>query len=130
VNPLLFVYGSLRAAAGHPMHGRLARGAERVGGGTIAATLITWEYPGVVEPRRAGARVRGEVYRLRDPVAVFRELDRYELCAPDSPRPHPYARRETPVALEGGGEVTAWVYWYVGDPAGSREIASGDYLER
>jgi gamma-glutamylcyclotransferase (GGCT)/AIG2-like uncharacterized protein YtfP len=128
VNPLLFVYGSLRRGTGSAMHHRLARAADFVGEGTLPAVLLAWKYPGVLPPTEPHERVRGEVYRLHAPAATLAELDRYEGCGPGDPEPHPYARREAPVALAGGGEVTAWVYWYVGDPSGSQVIPGGDYL--
>ena len=33
------------------------------------------------------------------------------------------------MALEDGGSVQAWIYWYRPEPRG-RRLGSGDYLER
>jgi gamma-glutamylcyclotransferase (GGCT)/AIG2-like uncharacterized protein YtfP len=128
VNPHLFVYGSLRRGTGSAMHDRLARAADFVGEGSLPAVLLAWEYPGVIPPTEPHERVRGEVYRLHAPAAALSELDRYEGCGADDPRPHAYCRRESQVLLDTGETLAAWVYWYVGDRQDGRTIAGGDYL--
>src|SRR5690242_14359920 len=76
---LLFVYGTLRAASGHPMHTRLRAEADFMGAGTFRGRLYdVGTFPGAVASRSNAERVSGEIYRLRDPARAFRMLDAYE----------------------------------------------------
>jgi gamma-glutamylcyclotransferase (GGCT)/AIG2-like uncharacterized protein YtfP len=107
---LLFVYGTLRATAGHPMHAVLAAAATAEGTATVRGRLHDLgEYPGLVlDP--AGDRVTGELYRIHDP-AVWATLDAYEGCGPDDPLPHEFSATET-MALTADGSVPCTIYVY------------------
>ena len=112
---LLFVYGSL--LAGFPLHPLLAGLAERIGTGRIQGRLIDLgAYPGAV--RSSFGHVRGEVYRMWRPEGWAR-LDYAE-----GPQ---YHREEAAVALDGGAQVTAFVYWYRGPLDRGVPIPDGDY---
>jgi gamma-glutamylcyclotransferase (GGCT)/AIG2-like uncharacterized protein YtfP len=139
---LLLVYGSLRAAVGHPMHEVLADSATRLGRATVRARLYDLgAYPGIVPAVHDDDRVIGELYRLADPATTLRTLDVYEGCGPADTPPYEFARRITPVTPVAGdadapgppgrpADVDAWVYWYHGPLDGARRIAGGDYCAR
>ena len=127
---LLFVYGTLRRGGGRRMHGVLARGAELVDLAVLRGQLfVVASYPGVVRSDRVEDVVHGEVYRLREPQALLRRLDRYEGCDPNDPSA-PYRRSLERVTLAGGDEIRAWVYLYMQSTCALRRIVSGDYLAR
>ena len=148
----LFVYGTLRQGAGHPMHRLLSAGAEpaaeAMGRATYAGRLFDLgRYPGAVPDPTGNWQVTGELYRLRQPESVLEALDQYEGCAPHSPQPHEYRRAMQTVRLANlpKGEAThqqdeavqAWVYIYNAPldflldtlRSGARQIESGDYLQ-
>ncbi len=125
----LFVYGSLRAGAGHPMHAVLAKAGTFVGRGRVRGHLlrIDW-YPGLVRLDDVDDTVVGDLWSLDDPTAL-RELDAYEGCGPDAEPPHEFERRSTTVVLDDGRTLPAWVYVYAGPvPARLPRIPSGDWL--
>lgn len=128
---LLFVYGTLRRAAGHPMHRLLARHAERVGPARYAGRLYDLgPYPAVVPDRSAGAVVHGELYRMRQRDTLLPLLDRYEGCTEADGPGAEYRREAQPVERPDGTTAQAWVYLYNRPVAGRRLISSGDYLRR
>lgn len=126
---LLFVYGSLRSGARlHPVRRQLMRRARCLGRASLAGRLFRrGPYPAARPSGDPAERVLGELWQLRDR-RLWGLLDRYEECAPDSPRPHP-CRRE-PVLVQGpqGTNVEAWVYWYRRPVRGLRRIHGGDFL--
>ena len=78
---LLFVYGTLRRAAAHPMH-RLLGPAAFVGPGEFQGRLYhLGNYPGMVRSDDPADIVHGEVYRLHELAATLACLDDYEGCA-------------------------------------------------
>lgn len=124
----VFVYGTLRRDAGHPMHGVLARGSEY--GGTARArgrlVVVEWWYPGLVHDETAGF-VAGELWR-RSRAADWRSLDAHEGCGEDDPEPYPFVRREIEVERDDGTRLVAIAYVFVGEAEMLEEIASGDWL--
>ena len=126
----VFVYGTLRR--GGERHGLLERlGALYVGRGSVAGEL--WDlgaFPGAVKPKRAGARVIGEVYRLRHAARALKKLDEYEGIRPQAPARSLYSREITEVIMEDGARLLAWIYWLNRVPPRLRRIESGDYLKR
>lgn len=123
----VFVYGTLRAQT---LRGDLlARFGEYLGEGVIQARLFEVAgYPGAVVADNPSALVTGEVYRLRQPRIAWPNIDQYEGCAANSPRPHEFVRERYPVRLSDGRQITAWVYFYQRDVSGLRQIYSGDFL--
>ena len=112
--PLLFAYGTLMR--GYPLHAVIARRATFVGVGSVPGHLFDLgRYPGLVAGR---GRVRGEVYRLRDP-----EL----LAAVDREEGYNFVRRRTVATLADGRRVRAWVYRYRGPRERAVPIPEGDY---
>lgn len=127
----LFVYGTLRRAAAHPMHVPLCAAASFVGPARVRGVLV-WagehpsHYPGVVLDARAGW-VIGELYHLRDRT-VLERLDAYEEAGPTYPEPQEFRRVQTTVERLDGGTEVGWIYEYGWPIAGLEVIASGDFL--
>lgn len=129
-NPRVFVYGTLRRDARGKAPQPLTRGWTFEGYGSVSAELYDFgAYPGAVPSTSDAARVRGEVHLLPDLGETLRLLDHYEGCGPHDRPPYEFERELVDVALEGGGSVRAWIYWYRPAPRG-RRLTSGDYLER
>jgi gamma-glutamylcyclotransferase (GGCT)/AIG2-like uncharacterized protein YtfP len=123
----ILVYGTLRRGSPHPNARRLAR--EAVWLGPARAKGALWRithYPGFV----AGltGRVTGDLYRLRSGTS-FGWLDPYEMCGPDDPPPHPYARGRTPVRWRGRA-MSVGTYLWVAPVSGLRRLARGDWLSQ
>ncbi|MEX2617124.1 MAG: gamma-glutamylcyclotransferase family protein [Alphaproteobacteria bacterium] len=127
----LFVYGSLRRGAGHPIHRILARHATPLGPAVWQGRLyrIGW-YPGAVASDNATDGVRGDVYRLRAPRLTLPPLDRFENCGPGFPVPTEFVRERHAVRRPDGGFLSAWIYVYHRPVNGLRRIAGGDFLAR
>ncbi|HSH74878.1 MAG TPA: gamma-glutamylcyclotransferase family protein [Longimicrobiales bacterium] len=126
----VFVYGTLRKDAWGRAPSPLTRGWTFEGYGTVAGELYDFgAYPGAVPTEEARSRVRGEVHRLPDAGETLRLLDHYEGCGPEDRPPYEFERELVDVALDDGGTVHAWIYWYRRAPRG-RRLSSGDYLER
>ena len=125
----LFVYGTLRRAAFHPMHSLLGS-AEFVGAGRFQGCLYNvGSYPAAVYSDDPADTVHGEVYRLRKPAETLTALDRYEGCATDDPTPCEYRRASADVRLATGEVIPAQIYLYQWPVEGLTRIAEGDYLE-
>ena len=123
----LFVYGTLRGGAGHPMHATLEAGARRVGAARVRGHLYQLDgYPGLVLDD-AGPWVVGELYRLEDE-AVLEPLDRYEGAHASDPEPREFRRIRGVVVDSQGQSQTAWIYVYGWSVNGCARIDSGDYL--
>jgi gamma-glutamylcyclotransferase (GGCT)/AIG2-like uncharacterized protein YtfP len=125
---LVFFYGTL-------MSGFRRRGRERIdselqpeGRGSIKAALFDLGiYPAAVPA--TDSRVWGEVYRMRNPDVVLRELDEIEGYRASEPDASLYTRVETPVTLADGRVADAWVYFYNAPLGRAERISSGDYLQ-
>lgn len=126
---ILFVYGTLRRSAAHPMHALLRETASPLGDARVRGVLHrVAHYPGLVLDGGAGW-VRGELYALRDPDVLVR-LDAYEGAGPHDPEPREYRRIRTVVQHDEGHDVDAWLYEYGWPTAGLPIIASGDFLRQ
>ncbi len=109
----LFVYGTLRRAVGHAMHGVLVSHAAFVSEATVVGALYSLgRYPGLVPGGEAADLVHGEVYTIM-PDALERTLavlDDYEGIGPAHPPPCEYRREVLPVVLPDGRALDAWAY--------------------
>ena len=125
----LFVYGTLRRSAAHPMH-RLLLPATFVGPARFQGRLYDLgSYPGAVASAQPTDFVRGEVYRLHEPATTLATLDRYEGCTADDPAPHEYVRTCADVWLEPGADsLAAQIYLFNRPTAHLTQIEPGDYL--
>lgn len=130
MEPLLFVYGTLRRGFPHPMQRDLERHAEWVDHGRLAGELFDLGgYPAAVADPGAESWVHGDLYRLFDPESAFMVLDQYEGCAPGRDDGE-YRREVRHVDSERQGTCRAWVYLYNRPVAGLPRVASGDYRNR
>ena len=138
----LFVYGTLRMGAGHPMYDWLtAHCRYREMGSFQGCMFDVGEYPAVVADPSSEGWVKGEIYTVLTPELLFPRLDRYEGCTNIAPTgamgsnarevPHSlYVRVKAPVTLENGGDIEAWIYLYNRPTGHLRSIPGGDYLKR
>lgn len=124
---LLFVYGTLRCAAGGGMHHLLGE-AELLGDAHCAGRLYLLDgYPGAVPDDSGGSLVKGELYRLLNPAGTLAVLDAYEECGAAFGDDGEYVRTVATVTREDGTEAQAWIYWYSRPVAGLERIESGDF---
>ncbi len=133
----LFIYGTLLAAADHPMGRMLAEQARLIGRGSIQARLyIVHEidaqgpnsYPAAVPSAFADDRVYGEVHEITGPTApLFAAFNDYEACAPGWPEPYEFMLRDIDVAMEDGTTVTAGCYLYTWDTSRADPVPSGRF---
>jgi gamma-glutamylcyclotransferase (GGCT)/AIG2-like uncharacterized protein YtfP len=131
----LFVYGTLMRGFDHPMARLLSRNADFLGDARCRGRLYRMKhhrikyYPGLVLSDDPADVVFGELFRLREPGQLLRELDAYEGCGEGFAEPTQYIRRMLPVALN-GATAEAWTYLYNWPVAHLPRIASGRFLER
>lgn len=127
----LFVYGTLRQNAKHPMHQQLVAHARFVSMARYQARMYRVSYyPAAVPSASVDDQVVGELYQLVQPELLLPRLDQYEECGKGFAEPHEYRRELQQVTLENGGSVSAWVYIYNRDTSGLQQIQSGDFLSR
>ena len=129
----LFVYGTLmRAAAtvamGKTMRARLEAEGDWLGPATLGGRLYDLgSYPGLIRSTRSGERVRGEIYRLRDPHASLVWLDAYEGLPAGQTRGGEYERVVDHALRPDGSSIEAWVYGLISAPDGARFVAEGKW---
>lgn len=125
----VFVYGTLRQNANHPMQQLLAQHSRFVAMARYQARLYQVDYyPGAVPSTDVADQVTGELYLLQQPELVLPLLDNYEECSPGFAQPQEYQRELQSITLENGETVSAWVYVYNRSTDGLRLIKSGDFL--
>jgi gamma-glutamylcyclotransferase (GGCT)/AIG2-like uncharacterized protein YtfP len=128
---LLFVYGTLMRGFDHPMAQLLSRNADFVGEACCGGRLhLIKHYPGLVQSDDPDEMVSGELYRLRRPDELLRELDMYEACGEGFVAPTEYVRQMLPVTLDDGTAREAWTYLYNWPVAHLPRIASGRFMEK
>jgi gamma-glutamylcyclotransferase (GGCT)/AIG2-like uncharacterized protein YtfP len=128
MNPNLFVYGTLLAAARHPMGERMRRESRLLGEASIEGQLFDLgKYPGLVEAPGAGSRVHGEVYAFNAPATSLEWLDAYEGIVPGRAQ-NDYARVERRARLAFGEDIPVWVYVYLRPVPASRLIPGGRWV--
>lgn len=129
-NNYLFVYGTLRQQAKHPMAQWLGQHAQWVTTARLQGCLYAVEgYPGVILSNDPQQQVIGDVYLLTQPAHVLERLDQYEQCSAEFALPHEYTRQHCTVYDEKQRQITAWVYLYNEDVSTLRCIRSGDWLD-
>ena len=127
----LFVYGTLRRGANHPMHQLLMQNSRFIGMAHFPGTLYqVSHYPAVVASANPDEQVLGEVYQLLQPEQTLPQLDKYEECSADFPAPQEYRREMQQVVLENGDSLIAWVYLYNRSTVGLEQLLSGDFMQR
>jgi len=128
--PYLFVYGTLRSDAGHPMHGALTARATLVGVAFAPGELYALrEFVALVAREDARTTVKGEIYEIRsdaiDPLLAT--LDDYEGLS--DPANDEYRRQVIAARLADGTTLRAWSYVLNRSAIGLRRIPSGDYKD-
>ena len=127
----LFVYGTLRRGANHPMHQLLMQNSCFIGMAHFQGKLYqVTHYPAVVASANPDEQVLGEVYQLLQPEQTLPQLDKYEECSADFPAPQEYRREMQQVVLENGDSLIAWVYLYNRSTVGLEQLLSGDFMQR
>ena len=127
----LFVYGTLMRGFDHPMARLLAGHAEFLGEATCRGRLVLVKhYPGLLLSDAPSDIVYGELFRLRVPDELLRELDMYEACGEGFPEPTEYLRQMIDVIRPDGAAQKAWTYVYNWPVTDLPVIASGRFLER
>jgi gamma-glutamylcyclotransferase (GGCT)/AIG2-like uncharacterized protein YtfP len=133
VNPLLFVYGSLRRGFLGPQAAFLEARARYIGLGTVPGQLylVGKLADGRVYPGwhvGGDGYVIGDVWEMLDPSMLLSYLDDYEgLSNP----PHPadeYVREEVTVSLQQGKSVRAWAYRYNQPLQAAQPLLGSDYF--
>jgi gamma-glutamylcyclotransferase (GGCT)/AIG2-like uncharacterized protein YtfP len=117
----LFVYGSLRSECDNPYARLLRERAESLGKATVRGSIFRiGEYPGYrTEPDGV---VNGELWDLRDAVAILAAMDDYE--GPE------YSRVVISLFSSASSRTSAWIYLYTGSVRMDQRIPSGDFLAR
>ena len=127
----LFVYGTLRTVARHPMHRVLELNARLVGDAIVQARLYDLgSYPGIVPSDQPDDTVIGELYEFFESKTeeALRLLDDYEQMSPRFPEPHQYKRVLINVSLNTGPTIAAWVYVLANETPQHLRVPASDYL--
>jgi len=123
-----FVYGTLRR--GQSNYQRLLEGKEGFSflGPAVTINKYTMFSSGIpfVHKQPEISVIKGEVFMVWDN-KLIKSLDALEGHR-DGER-HGYHREKTPVRLDGGINMLAWLYFYYGVPHGTI-VHSGDWLDR
>lgn len=107
---LLFVYGTLRRRSAHPMARWLRLNSEFLGEAQVAGELIDLGgYLGLIATKHPKKTVPGDIFRLRNPEAAFKRLDRYEGCGNGHSRMAEYVRVCMKIEIHGKWK-SAWLY--------------------
>jgi gamma-glutamylcyclotransferase (GGCT)/AIG2-like uncharacterized protein YtfP len=124
----LFVYGTLMRGYDHPVAQLLSRSADFLGEARCQGRLYRVNhYPGLVLSADPDEIVFGELYRLRQPEALLRELDMYEACGEGFAEPTEYLRQMLKVTLDDSTTEQVWSYVYNWPVAHLPLIASGRF---
>jgi len=125
----LFVYGTLRLGAEHPLAELLSRSADYLGPAAARGKLfLIGNYPGMVNSEDPTDLVYGDLFRLHPGTPLLRQLDDYEECAPGYPEPTEYLRCLARVTNQQGIDYSAWFYLYNRPTEHLPRIDSGDFL--
>lgn len=121
---IVFVYGTLRRGASN--HFRMTA-AKFISPATVTGRLyrVHW-YPGMVLDE-AGSAIHGDIYEVdKDTLAI---LDVFEGLAAGEVEGTEYRRLKSPVTLEDGRVVDAWVWEWIGATDEIKRLADGDWLK-
>ncbi|WGD54013.1 gamma-glutamylcyclotransferase [Bradyrhizobium sp. CB1650] len=127
---LLFVYGTLMRGFDHPMARLLSMHADFLGKATCRGRLfLVKHYPGLLLSGAPSDLVHGELFRLRAPDELLRELDMYEACGEGFAEPTEYLRKLVDVTMTDGSVTQAWTYIYNWPVTDLPPIESGRFLD-
>ncbi len=129
MNDLVFVYGTLMLASGHPMGIKLAAEADFVGPAKVQGQLYDFgKWPGLYLSDDAAETVHGEAWRLRSPGSLD-WMDEYEGIRPGIAQPE-YERIQHKVTIDKLGTVLASLYAYRWPIDYHPRIMSGCWLDK
>lgn len=125
---LLFVYGTLRPGAGHPMADFLAQRASHRSKAKARGRLYhLGRFPGMTPAQADDDWVHGDLFELpSDGDATLRALDGYENG--ESAQPGYFDRGRADVLDEAGVTRHAWMYWFRGPVEEKFRVHGGDWL--
>lgn len=99
----LFVYGTLRRGSRIKIARLFHANSEFLGTGRMQGCLTrSRPHRGVVQSKKPGEWIKGEVFQLNDPSELLPILDEYEGTE--------YQRVSVPVELDSGKRMRAWMY--------------------
>lgn len=123
----VFFYGTLMTGFNRRLRIGIDSKLQYVGRGSIQAMLFDLGiYPAAVP---GDGRVLGEVFETHDAEAVLAGLDSIEGYQPGDLARSLYTRVLTPVTLDDGQSLQAWVYFYNAPLGQASRIPSGDYIQ-
>ena len=76
--------------------------------------------------------IHGELFKIKEQhhfSFAIGQLDEYEGVNPEPPQQPKYKRCMTQAITGDGNEISAWVYWYLGNVSGLQVIESGNVLD-
>lgn len=128
----LFVYGSLRKGFNHAAYEYIRRYFDFISEATVHGLLYDMgQFPAAV-PSESGAKIIGELYRIREIDELnwaLGQLDDYEGVNPEENEPLLYRRDKATILLPDGSTTSGWIYWFNGEITGHPIIHSGDVLK-
>jgi gamma-glutamylcyclotransferase (GGCT)/AIG2-like uncharacterized protein YtfP len=99
----LFVYGTLRRGSKIKIARLFHASSEFLGTARMQGRLArSHPHRGIVQSKKPGEWISGEVFRLNDPSELLPILDEYEGAE--------YKRTSVPVELDSGKRLRAWMY--------------------
>ncbi|HEY7447234.1 MAG TPA: gamma-glutamylcyclotransferase family protein [Vicinamibacterales bacterium] len=123
----VFFYGTLMTGFNRRLRIGVDSKLRYVGRGSIQAILFDLGiYPAAVP---GDGHVWGELFETDEPELVLAGLDSIEGYRPGDPEHSLYTRVQSPVTLEDGRTLQAWVYFYNAPLGQASQILSGDYLQ-
>lgn len=126
----LFTYGTLRSDFRADTGKFVNEYAVFLSRGTVRGKLYDLGgYPGLLVSDRPDDVVIGEIYEIKQPDLLFKELDEYEGCSSHFPEPKEYRREIVSAEFLSGKTIDAWTYLYNLRTTGTQLIQSGDYVE-
>ena len=121
----VFFYGTLMTGFNRRLRAGVDSKLRYVGRGSIRAILFDLGiYPAAVPGE---GHVWGELFETDEPELVLAGLDSIEGYRPGDPEHSLYIRVQSPVTLEDGRTLQAWVYFYNAPLGQAAQILSGDY---
>lgn len=121
----IFFYGTLMTGFNRRLRIGVDSKLRYVGRGSMRAMLFDLGiYPAAVPGE---GHVWGELFETDEPELVLAGLDSIEGYRPGDPEHSLYTRVQSPVTLEDGRTLQAWVYFYNAPLGQAAQILSGDY---
>ncbi len=89
--------------------------------------MVSW-YPGAIISENNSNRVYGRVFKINNPIEVFKVLDDYEGIGEKYSKPHLFKKELTTIFIEDNTKIKAWVYLYNHSTKNLKQIVSGNFL--